>query len=258
MTAILGFSCVDGVLMLADTEETTSRDTKSECDKLRYFALPHGQVLLGGAGNSHFIEYAMWQLSLSFLQTARKWAEIEKDLNAFAKKMIHEMFGPYRGLAAEAIPDGIEMLIAVYSSGEVRLFNWQGSVVIPIGNYQHTSIGAGVIQMHPMLRDIRFSVPVRTMLFYGVQIMRQTKRIVQGCGGKTEAIALNSDGSRTHFFTYVTSRLEEFIERVSIMVQSNWILIAGLSSNDEDFDKAVATVPVQIKELRKEYREIVG
>jgi 20S proteasome alpha/beta subunit len=34
MTAILGFNYLDGVLMMADTEETTSFAIKSETDKL--------------------------------------------------------------------------------------------------------------------------------------------------------------------------------------------------------------------------------
>lgn len=34
MTAIVGFPYLDGVLMMADTEETISTSTKSVCDKL--------------------------------------------------------------------------------------------------------------------------------------------------------------------------------------------------------------------------------
>jgi hypothetical protein len=32
MTAILGLGCLDGILMLADTEESFGPNAKSECD----------------------------------------------------------------------------------------------------------------------------------------------------------------------------------------------------------------------------------
>jgi 20S proteasome alpha/beta subunit len=37
MTAIVGFTCFDGVLLMADSEETTSIYTKSDCDKMHHF-----------------------------------------------------------------------------------------------------------------------------------------------------------------------------------------------------------------------------
>jgi hypothetical protein len=259
VTAILGFNCIDGVLMLADTEETTSVDTKSECEKLRHLTLPYGQVLLGGAGDSHFIEYAMRQFCLSFLQRARTWEQIEEDLNEFATRIVNETVGQYRGFPIEATPGGIEMLVAVHSNGETRLFNWLRTVVVPIRNHTHASIGVGTIQTHPMLEDTRFSVPAKTMLLYGVHIMRQTKRIVRGCGGKTEGIALHSNGTRTHFFTEVTSQTESLIVKVNVLVnQGAWFLIGETLADDSDFNKAVAVIPIQIKELREEYRRIVG
>jgi 20S proteasome alpha/beta subunit len=58
MTAIVGFTCLEGVMMMADTEETTSADTKSDCDKLYHFPSPDGIVVTGGAGDAHLIECA--------------------------------------------------------------------------------------------------------------------------------------------------------------------------------------------------------
>ena len=40
MTTVAGFTCFDGVLMMADTEETTAIYTKSDCDKMHYFRFP--------------------------------------------------------------------------------------------------------------------------------------------------------------------------------------------------------------------------
>ena len=66
MTAILGMNYLDGVLMLADTEETTSSATKSECDKLYRFTFPIGTVITGGAGDATLIEYANQEMHQFF------------------------------------------------------------------------------------------------------------------------------------------------------------------------------------------------
>ncbi len=84
--------------MLADTEETTSQETKSECDKLRHFVLPYGQMLIGGAGDSHFIEYAMRQITLSLLQQPRSWPEIENDLNSLSHRISMRQWGNMKAL----------------------------------------------------------------------------------------------------------------------------------------------------------------
>jgi 20S proteasome alpha/beta subunit len=63
MTAILGLSYLDGVLMMGDTEESLGGDSKSECDKLYRFIFPSGTVITCGAGDSHLIDCANQELT---------------------------------------------------------------------------------------------------------------------------------------------------------------------------------------------------
>lgn len=65
MTAVIGLSFLDGILMMADTEESTSVYTKSECDKLYRFLFPAGTVVTGGAGESFLIDCANQELNAS-------------------------------------------------------------------------------------------------------------------------------------------------------------------------------------------------
>jgi 20S proteasome alpha/beta subunit len=67
MTAILGLNYLDGVLMMADTEETTSTATKSECDQLYRFTFPIGTVITGGAGDG---QRRLWRFRLFDLAKA--------------------------------------------------------------------------------------------------------------------------------------------------------------------------------------------
>jgi hypothetical protein len=268
MTAILGLNYLDGVLMMADTEETTSVATKSECDKLYRFTFPIGTVITGGAGDAHLIECANQSLQQYFAkggpQTPDKKAtpeEIWLGLNTFAQKYFRETTGQYKGLASDLVPT-LEMLIAVNYERQSYLFRWTGNRVAWIPRSQHTSIGAGTIQLHPMLRDVQFSATKETMLFLGVRMMFHTKRIVQNVGGKTEAIALENGGA-THYFGLDTTKkvedlvigFEQFLNKFVYLSVSNVSpLVKELEENTE---KLVAEIPAFLRQYRGAYRNIL-
>lgn len=215
MTAIIGLHYLDGILMLADTEELLGGDSKSECDKLYRFIFPIGTVITGGAGDSHFIDCANQELHQFFATGAAQTADTKitpesllEALNKFGAKFFKETTGAYRGFAYESAPR-IEMLIAVNCNQQTMLFRWTHNRVVWVSPPHHTSIGSGVIQLHPMLRDIQFSASKECMLFYGMKMMFHAKRTVVGVGGMTEAIALQNDG-RTHYFgTAPLRKIEE-------------------------------------------------
>jgi hypothetical protein len=108
VTAIVGMSFLDGILMLADTEETTSLATKSDCDKLYRFAFNLGTVVTGGAGDSHFLDCANQELYL-FMQTYDKNASIYPQLRRFSEDFwIESIREPFRGLDASLVPNVAE------------------------------------------------------------------------------------------------------------------------------------------------------
>ena len=285
MTAILGMNCTDGVLLLADTEETTSIETKSEADKLYRFFFPagivaaggadrmyrlivpagivaaggaSGTVVMGGAGDSHFIECANQELQ-EFLQKGFKQGEnIKAKLNDFARMFFRATVGEYRGFAAEIIgyleP---QMLIAISSAGQTWLFRWQRDRVKLVPKLGHTSIGCGMIQMHPMLRELQFSFTCEAMLFPGIRIMLQTKKTVQGVGGRTEAIALLNDGATQFFPPRVTRLVEELVEDIAeynIHIVNR--LVCEAMSNAEWGESALGKLPDDIRKFRDRYMKI--
>ena len=283
MTAILGMNCTDGVLLLADTEETTSIGTKSEADKLYRFFFPagivaaggadrmyrlivpagivaaggaSGTVVMGGAGDSHLIECANQELQ-EFLQKGFKQGEnIKAKLNDFARMFFRATVGEYRGFAAEIIP-GLAMLIAISSAGQTWLFRWEGDRVMLAPKLGHTSIGCGMIQMHPMLRELQFSFTCEAMLFHGIRIMLQTKKTVQGVGGRTEAIALLNDGATRFFHPRVTRLVEELVEDIAeynIHIVNR--LVCEAMCNAELRESALGKLPDDIRRFRDRYMKI--
>jgi uncharacterized membrane protein YecN with MAPEG domain len=256
MTAIVGLNCTDGVLLLADTEETISQESKAECDKLGIFELPHGRVLLGGAGTAHFIHYAEQVIQRDFLQSARNWREIIEDVNGLYKKINKETLGFYKGFAREYIPDGIELLTAINVNGQTVLFCWENASVVVVDARAHASIGCGIYQTHALLRDLNLRLGADAMLFYGVRLMRQAKRGVVGVGGKIEAMVLHHDGTVGVFSTGITSQIEDLISEVDAFTHQSFLsLISDVYSKDEEFENLLSQVADRIRGYRQRYRK---
>ncbi len=268
MTAILGLNYLDGVLMMADTEETTSNFTKSECDKLYRFTFPIGTVITGGAGDSHLIEHANQELHQFFARggaqtpnTKSTPEDILAGLNSFARQFFRETIGEYQGLDPALVPI-FQMLLAVNYEKQSYLFRWANNTVVWIPSSQHTSIGSGAIQIHPMLRDVQFSATKECMLFLGLRMMFHAKRSVHGVGGKTEAIALQNDGVTHYFGVDGTQKVENLVINFEQFLIK--LIYTGVSSIfspakdlEENVEKTFAQVPGLLHQYRDGYRKIM-
>ena len=259
MTAILGLNYLDGVLMLADTEESLGGDAKSECDKLYRFIFPSGTVITGGAGDSHLIDFANQQMHQFFArQVKTEPEEILETLNGFAANFFEKAIAPLKGFAYEP---SVEMLITVNCNrASSLLFWWKYTDVVWIAPPRHASIGSGVIQTHPMLRDIQFTASKECLLFHGLRMMYHAKRAVSGVGGKTEAVVLENDGTTHWFGTSDTQKIEELIvnyERFKrTILDGNVFTIAATDPRIEpELEANVEANWSDLAEVLKGYRE---
>ena len=251
--------------MMADTEESLGGDAKSECDKLYRFIFPSGTLITGGAGDSHLIDCANQDLHQFFAGKVKITPEeILATLSDFAAKFFEETISPLKGLEYEP---GLEMLIAVNCNKKsTLLFKWKHDRVIWIAPPQHTSIGAGVIQINPMLRDVQFVASKECMLLHGLRMMYHAKRAVVGVGGKTEAVALQNDGATHWFGTIATQKIEELIINYehfkTSILDGNISTIAVTDQRIEpemevNVEKFFADLPGLLKVYRQAYKDIL-
>jgi len=269
MTAILGFNYMDGVLMMSDTEETTSYATKSECGKLYRFIFPIGTVITGGSGDTHLIECANQELHQFFAsgggQTPDASATPEDllaALNDFAQSFFANTTGQYAGFAENLVPT-FEMLIAVNHNQRSLLFRWTHNRVVWIPRWRHTSIGAGSMLTHPMLRDFEFPASKESTLFIGLRMMYHAKRTVQGVGGKTEAFALQHDGKTLDIGLDATRKIEElvinleqFINRFVYLDISN--VAPGVAELEENVAKNFSELPGILHQYRERFKTLLA
>jgi 20S proteasome alpha/beta subunit len=251
MTAILGFTCTDGILLLADTEASFIHSgTKSECDKLQYRKANNGMMLCGAAGSGRDIDYATFQLESRMLQRTptsgnELYVQIEELTRSIATSLNRYL--------------DIDMLLAVrpYAFNNVSLYRWSSDLIYPITG--HACSGSGMIQLEPLLRHVDFTGPSDTMLLYAVRLMLDAKRLVQGVGGKTEAAVLyHKEAGYRWFGSDLTQEIEHLV--LDMERHNNLALmpcIAGESSDAAHIDQSLAAIGEDVKRFRTRYQELV-
>ena len=269
MTAILGFTCHDSVLMMADTEETTFQYTKSSCDKLYRFNWPSGTVITGGAGDAHLIDCANQELHQYFAAGMPGTPDVQvtpelilDGLNRSAQKFFSETVETYTTAGLDPLPE-FELLIAVnHHKKQTHLFKLVLNKVLWIAPPRHECIGSGNWEIHPMLRDFQFVPTKETALFCGIRMMSHAKRVMQGVGGKTEAVALMHNGSTVYFGTANTALIEdlaanfeEFLDKFVYTSISN--VSEEFPEIDENCEKGFEEVPKALKQYRDKYKELL-
>jgi hypothetical protein len=269
MTAIIGFNCHDSILMMADTEESTTQG-KSSCDKLYHFASPSGYVLTGGAGDAHLIDCANQRLRKFF--TAGLPGTLPNDpvtpqlvldgLSIFAQQLFTETTETYHSVGLDPLHE-FELLIAVNILKKgTFLFKLFLNEVLWIDPPNHKVIGSGELVIHPMLRDFQVVPQKETALFCGTRMMYRAKNTVPGVSGKTDAVALLNNGSLLFYGTANTALIEshvanfeEYIDKFVYTSVSN--VSKEFAKIDENCEKSFQEVPAILKQYRDEYKKLL-
>jgi hypothetical protein len=245
VTAILGFNCSDGILLFADTEGSYEV-TKAECDKLKYLKPQFGQIMVATAGTIVDADYAIHRLKRLTVDTT------SKDVGVAIEELAQTIY-------SEVGPLEIDMLLAVrpWNASKTSMYRWCGNLVYPIES--HACCGSGAIHLDPQLRFIEFTGSADEMLLYGVKLMLEAKRLVQGVGGKTEAILLFHDkGAYKWYASHTISEIEKLMLAMEHYNNRTVISFVGVSSTPELIEKAKLDAMKKLDEFRTEYQQLLG
>jgi len=268
MTAIIGFTCHDSVLMMADTEESTT-EGKSSCDKLYHFTSPSGSVLTGGAGDAHLIDCANQELHKFFAAGMPGTPDVPltpqlvlDGLNIFAQKFFKETTETYEDVGLDPLHE-FALLIAVNILQKgTYLFNLYLNKVLWIEPPNHKVIGCGDLVIHPMLRDFQFVPQKETALFCGIRMMYHAKNTIPGVSGKTEAVALLNNGSTLYYGTANTALIESLVANFDeYLGKFVYTAVSNVSKEfaeiDENCEKHFQDVPDILKQYRDKYKKLL-
>jgi len=205
VTVIAGLKNWQGVVLLADTQETVG-DSKRHAAKLRFEPNPKYQtaarafyggkpsvkdlaVAFCGAGEGPFIDKLIdlsWNAAKDSQSNDEACERIENTIKAAYRE-----FG--RIYQAGRCPE-VELIYGVKMDGTARLFSAYGPVVNEKSN--HCSSGVGSYMANFLLaRMYADHLTIQQCVILAAYILFQAKEHVDGCGGDSHIAILRTDGA---------------------------------------------------------------
>jgi 20S proteasome alpha/beta subunit len=196
MTIAAGFVCLDGIVLCADTQETITGYTKTNTDKIRRME-DHGLcVAITGAGDTELIETVgerieralFWEYMPTTVRMPDQVRDIiQQEVSASFKRYIL----PYASFPKDDRP-WCDLLIVVTVKNEVNnyecLYRASGTTVREI-KFGGDCVGSGLILAKSLMERFCDSfMDLDELVLAIIYVMFQTKKWVDGCGGKTDIV----------------------------------------------------------------------
>jgi 20S proteasome alpha/beta subunit len=257
MTIAIGLLTEDGIIMAADTEESTATQ-KANVSKFIWCSdgtLPHGMIV-SGAGPDFHIESVAELMRDEFSQLS---STSSIDLAILKQRLRACLSDYYRDRvlcwpsAGEREDNDFALLIGITSrKGQNALWVTRQNTLRDVDRYSAVGIGAQYAKV--LLRQKIVDAPRKSSAMpIAIDVVRLVKRDIPGCGKDTELMLL-AGGSTCMWSVGVASKGEELFERFDLLSQ---IQFDSLVSDDyrEIHDKELAEMPAELKHLRTAFIE---
>jgi 20S proteasome alpha/beta subunit len=257
MTIAIGLLTEDGIIMAADTEESTATQ-KADVSKFIWCSdgtSPHNMIV-SGAGPDFHIESIAELMRDEFSQVS---STASIDLVALKQRLRTCLSDYYRDRvlcwpsAGEREDNDFVLLVGVTSrTGENALWVTRQNTLRDV--YKYSAVGIGAQYAKVLLKQKIVDTPRKSSAIpIAIDVARLVKRDIPGCGKDTEVVLLVG-GSTCMWNVGVASKGEEFFEQFDLLTQ---IQFDSLVSDDyrEIHDKELAEMPAKLKRLRAEFRE---
>jgi 20S proteasome alpha/beta subunit len=254
VTIIAGFSCSEGIVVCADTQETISH-SKRHVSKLRYEFGPgqaKGQGLAAafcGAGYGPFID--------KLVDQAWKEAEHAKSLDEASEliaQSIENSYEKYGRIYQVGQCPSVELIYGVKMNGRSSLFSADGPIVNEKERY-HSS-GAGYY-MADFLASRMYGndLDIHQCVILAAYILFQAKEHVDGCGGDSQIAVLRDDGSSGPVDSDRVKAMTEVLQLFDAEFGRTLLSTANLELDDKGFRERFNLLEGVIKSIREQKRE---
>ena len=199
VTIAIGFTCNEGVVIAADSQETIEGYMKDLSKaKVRIVTFPPTSERKGiltcayaGSGWSDYIETAIERADDS-VRHCKSIPEAEDALRKSLKKFHHECIQPWATFQENQQPS-VELLIGVSVSTAFGLYHYTGTSFHRCDG--HKSIGTGQILSNSLsTTHYTYEETIETLIPLAVYVLYKVKKHGEGCGGFTQVVALKEGG----------------------------------------------------------------
>lgn len=261
VTIIAGFRCVDGVVVCADTQETSDVHKRNVTKVIVYpqdadasSIMSHADLMASfcGAGNGDFIE----MLIRKAWESAKRGDDLEQACD-FAEQEIKDVYAEYGKIYQRGKCPSVSLIYGIKMNGGSRLFKAVGPVVNPIDTY--SSNGQGYY-MADFLAERMYSqsLTVHQCAILAAYVLFQAKEHVDGCGGESHIAVLRHDAPSGKLDRHRVEGITKILEHVDKRLGSILLAAGNLSHGYETItDMSLDNLGEFINSVRADARKEV-
>lgn len=258
LTIAAGFTCDEGLVLCADTQETITGYVKTDTEKIRVF-LGLQNMVFTGAGDSDLIEMTIEEIyrALSNHDPTAIWP-LEKVFRDALSEVFRKRIGPYSVFPSgdPDRPDIPDLLIGVQLSSATLLYKARGTKLRRIRGAE--CVGAGLVLAKNLIA--RLFDPSMSLAQTGIiaaYILHRVKTGVDSCGGKSDILLLsNRDKKIDRIQTKEIQTLEAYFEDFDSFIRPVLIAASDGTVSHDSYEKIMEDFRVNVLSLRGRFMEM--
>jgi 20S proteasome alpha/beta subunit len=249
VTIVAGFKCQGGVVLCADTQET-SGNMKWPVEKLVAYEKEWCQIGFAGSDDGDIADMLIQRLQEGL---NRRYDSIEK-VRTYIRMTLQALYKNEINLlpwSEEA--KTVRLLIAVRPKAqqEVTLFKALGPVLKEISAFE--VIGAGEVVRYVAANLYRDDLPISQGVLLGNHLVSLAKKFVDGVSGDTHILTITAEGGVSFERSEYSQRQEHFFDGFNEALKSLMLSCPDTSIPKQEISKRLTAFAKDIKELRASY-----
>lgn len=260
MTIIAGFKCQGGIVLCADTQET-SGPAKRNVPKLEFTHGPTWSaeqnelinhdlaIAMCGAGDGPFVD----KVASRAWDALRGVADVYEASDA-VEAMIKETYREFGQIYQPGSFPHAELIYGITMGGQSRLFQASGPLVNE-KNYASSGIGyylADFLATRMGADGEHGWRTIRECIAVAAYILFQAKEHVEGCGGKSQIAVLRESESSGLVDFQLVERLTEYLKSADYFMGDMLLASADFSMTEDALTEKIESVISTIKFVRNE------
>jgi hypothetical protein len=222
VTIAAGFTCQDGIVLCADTQESWG-DDKTHVYKLSPFDGPNWSGGIAGSGTGYLIDYASTKIleSITKIAPGTSPAQISESLASVMEGLYKKEFGMYPAAAEDK---QIQILVGLCdkSKSKTYLFSIDSTLVLLVP--KERVIGAGELLKHLASDFQKMTLTLSQGMYVAMYLVWDAKRRYTTVGGDTLVLGIHSSGAIRAESIWSIALQERLLKRIDFF--RNHLLIS--------------------------------
>lgn len=263
MTIAAGFQCADGVVLCADSQETTLAGFRRAVVKVEWRPkTPQTgdkcRVIFSGAGDSVFIDRLITEMWRAVDGMDGTPEEISQRMESAATTYTKRCWGVYP--AGHRILPEAQLLFGIWTPKGLGLFKADGHIVNAVTRYETIGCGGPLANYicDPAVEPAYLAQNwrIRPVIMLAAFMLEQVKQHVEGCGGESHIAVLHMDGRIELIPPLMTGTIGTHLVNCEKVVRPLVSASADLESvSDHQFGLLLDSVVDWMKILRRQHRK---